>query len=170
MGRECAGETMRRQRRKLRVPKVRAVLAHRHNDMMASPTGSLDHTHLTTPTRSHPSCHIHSLALTQPRPLAHTSADHTHLTTLAHHRYCDGGSFSGFRSGPVPAPAPRGSGKPTVALHFRGLRNFDATIEWALTHGLDRASEVVLTGISAGGVAAMVHADRLAARVSPTCR
>ena len=84
-------------------------------------------------------------------------------------KYCDGGSFSGFRAGTVPSPAPDGkSGK--IPLHFRGLRNFDATVEWALAHGMNRATEVVLTGISAGGVAVFVHVDRLAARVSTTCR
>lgn len=82
-------------------------------------------------------------------------------------KYCDGGSFSGARPGSIVVPMPN---KPNVTLYFRGLRNFDAAVAWALRHGLDRATEVVLTGISAGGLATLVHLDRLASRLPTGCR
>ena len=59
--------------------------------------------------------------------------------------YGDGASFSGFRAKPWPVP-----GKPNETLTFRGIKNFDATIEWAMQHGLGNATEFVLTGGSAG--------------------
>ena len=51
--------------------------------------------------------------------------------------------FKGFRKEVWPVP---GGGN----LTFRGIKNFDATIEWALKHGLDKATEFALTGGSAG--------------------
>jgi len=48
-------------------------------------------------------------------------------------------------------------------LMFRGLANLDATLDYAFEHlGLDKATEVVLSGASAGGLAAFIHADRVA--------
>ena len=32
-------------------------------------------------------------------------------------------------------------------LWFRGIKNLDASIDWALAHGLDEATEVVVTGV-----------------------
>ena len=55
-----------------------------------------------------------------------------------------------------------------------GLANLDATLDYAFEHmGLDKATEVVLTGVSAGGLATYLHADRVAAAVrsrAPTAR
>ena len=59
--------------------------------------------------------------------------------------YGDGASFSGFRQDPWPVP-----GMPGKTLTFRGIKNFDATVDWALKHGMDKATEFVLTGGSAG--------------------
>jgi hypothetical protein len=78
--------------------------------------------------------------------------------------YCDGASFGGYRDGTWPAPG----GQP---LHFRGLRNLDATIDFAFASlGLGRASEMVVTGSSAGGLAAFLHADRVANRLGADVR
>ena len=54
--------------------------------------------------------------------------------------YGDGASFSGYRAKPWPVPGQNAS------LTFRGIKNFDATIEWALRQGLKDATEFVLTG------------------------
>lgn len=88
------------------------------------------------------------------------------MTTNAHcvfMRYCDGASFSGFRPGAHSMPGtPENSGP---KLTFRGARNLDATLEWALHHGLANATQFVLAGGSAGGHATFLHADRAIARV-----
>ena len=58
-------------------------------------------------------------------------------------------------------------------MYFRGIKNIDATIEWALQNGLKTATEFVLTGGSAGGLSTFLHADRVAARVeaeAPNCK
>ena len=75
--------------------------------------------------------------------------------------YCDGASFSGYRGKPWPVP-----GSSASSLTFRGIRNLDATVEWALTRlGLDGATQFVLTGESAGGLSTFIHADRVISRV-----
>ena len=74
--------------------------------------------------------------------------------------YGDGASFSGFRKEPWPVP-----GKPGQNLTFRGLNNLDAAIEFAMTNGMAEATEVVITGVSAGGLSAFLHMDRIADRV-----
>lgn len=88
---------------------------------------------------------------------------------------CDGASFSGFRAGAWPAtPAVRMATMLTTPdntlsgqrLHFRGLANLDATLdELVAVHGLGNASEVVVTGTSAGGLSTILHVDRIAARI-----
>jgi len=82
--------------------------------------------------------------------------------------YCDGASFSGYRPDPWPIP-----NKPGKSIHFRGIKNLDVAIEFALAHGMDKATEFVLTGRSAGGLATFLHADRVAERVrarAPDCK
>eukprot|EP01047_Picozoa_sp_COSAG01_P048819 COSAG01_NODE_4783_length_4747_cov_3.078959_3_plen_340_part_00 len=75
--------------------------------------------------------------------------------------YLDGGSFSGNVAEPVPVP-----GEPGKFVHYRGLRNLDATLEYAFAHlGLGLATEVVVTGGSAGGLSTFLHVDRIAQRV-----
>ena len=89
-----------------------------------------------------------------PRLTGHLSTDCNYLDLI----YCDGASFSGHKEKQTPVP-----GQPGRFLHFRGRRNIDATIEYALSHlGLDAATEVVLTGNSADGAAILFHADRIA--------
>lgn len=66
--------------------------------------------------------------------------------------YCDGASFAGNREGTVAV------GNQT--LYFRGLHNLRATVaELTASYGLDKAKEVLLSGGSAGGLAAFLHAD-----------
>jgi hypothetical protein len=88
--------------------------------------------------------------------------------------YLDGASFSGFRAAPVPVPAGGPDRVPENAtVTFRGIKNLDAALDWSFAHSdLDEATEVVLTGISAGGLSTFLHADRVGARVragAPGC-
>ena len=73
--------------------------------------------------------------------------------------YGDGASFAGFRPKPWPVPGTNDS------LWFRGIKNLDAAIDWALLHGLADATELVVTGVSAGGLSTFLHVDRIAQRV-----
>jgi|EP01046_Picozoa_sp_COSAG06_P021561 hypothetical protein len=110
----------------------------------------------------------------------------------------DGNSFSGQREEPVPvssspsAAATAGvvkadhtsanrsnatsSGRRRVEeLHFRGTAIVDAVLRrLQADHGLAQAEEVLLTGCSAGGLAAFLQADRigdfLEANSQPTVR
>ena len=62
---------------------------------------------------------------------------------------------------------------PWCIEHCDLVKNLDATIEWAIAHGLDKASEFVLTGGSAGGLSTFLHSDRVAAKVqaaAPACK
>merc|ERR1719329_48807 len=82
--------------------------------------------------------------------------------------YGDGASFSGFRAEPWPVPS-----NTSQKLYFRGIKNFDATMDFAFQNGLDKATEFVLTGGSAGGLSTFLHADRVAERLSkeaPDCK
>lgn len=72
--------------------------------------------------------------------------------------YCDGASFSGFRTDPWPVPS-----APNETLMFRGIKNFDETFAAALELGLKDATELVVTGGSAGGLSTFLHMDRAAA-------
>jgi len=81
--------------------------------------------------------------------------------------YGDGASFSGFRPEAWPVPS-----NTSQKLYFRGIKNFDATIDFAFENGLDKATEFVLTGGSAGGLSTFLHADRVAERLAkdaPDC-
>ena len=74
--------------------------------------------------------------------------------------YSDGASFSGYRSLPHPVP-----GNATAQIWFRGIKNLDAVMQFAVDHGLNSATEFVVTGGSAGGLSTLLHADRVAERV-----
>jgi hypothetical protein len=97
-------------------------------------------------------------------------AEDAHCISLP---YCDGASFSGFRAEAHPVPVgahPHAALRHTAhskhaTLTFRGIKNLDAAVEWALRHGLSQASQFVLAGGSAGGLATFLHADRVIARV-----
>ena len=72
-------------------------------------------------------------------------------------KYGDGGSFAGFRRKPWPVPGTNST------LTFRGIKNVDASVQWALDNGMSSATELVVAGISAGGLSVFLHADRIAA-------
>lgn len=71
--------------------------------------------------------------------------------------YGDGASFSGFRKDPWPVPGTN------QTLMFRGIKNFDATLNYAFENlGLKTATDMVVTGGSAGGLSTFLHTDRVA--------
>eukprot|EP01079_Euglenida_sp_SAG-EU17-18_P010453 gene10453-9204_t len=50
-------------------------------------------------------------------------------------------------------------------IWFRGIKNFDAVLDFAMARGMGGATELVVTGGSAGGLSTFLHTDRAAARV-----
>ena len=80
--------------------------------------------------------------------------------------YCDGGSFSGSVAEPVAYL--------NQTLYYRGVHILDAIIATLLTDfGAASATDFVLNGNSAGGLAVYLHADRVAAQLraaSPAVR
>ena len=82
--------------------------------------------------------------------------------------YCDGASFGGFATDPV-AVSTR-DGKP-AQMWLRGRGNFNAMISYLqLTLGMDKATEVILSGGSAGGLAVFYNLDHLATLLPRTTR
>ena len=81
--------------------------------------------------------------------------------------YCDGGSYSGALQEPVVYNS-------SLSLYFRGHYNLRATFAaLASRHGLTSATEVLLKGCSAGGMAVLLHADFVGGLVraaSPSAR
>lgn len=74
-------------------------------------------------------------------------------------KYCDGDSFAGDRDEAVVV-----QGKP---LYFRGHRILKAVLQTLTAkYGLGSATEVLLTGCSAGGLSTFLHADDVHARVA----
>lgn len=81
-----------------------------------------------------------------------------------HLPYSDGASFSGFRA--EPWPVPEQAGVPAGSkIWFRGIKNFDGVLDYAMAHGMSEATELVVTGGSAGGLSTFLHMDRAADRV-----
>lgn len=80
----------------------------------------------------------------------------------AHVNYVDGGSFSGNRSDPVLYS------KTNQTLYFRGKRILRAVLLSLLAKGMETATDVVLTGCSAGGLAVYLQADYIATFLPPT--
>ena len=71
--------------------------------------------------------------------------------------YCDGSSFSGDRAGSY------------NGLRYRGRANLDAVLDNLLTQQhMSSASDVLITGGSAGGLAVYLHADHIAGRLPAT--
>ncbi|KAK1438370.1 hypothetical protein QVD17_04178 [Tagetes erecta] len=68
-------------------------------------------------------------------------------------RYCDGSSFTGDIE----------TIDPGTNLHFRGARVFNVIIEELLNKGMKFASNALLSGSSAGGLASILHCDKFAA-------
>lgn len=71
--------------------------------------------------------------------------------------YCDGASFTGDREKPLEFN--------DKLLYFRGRRILDALLDEFLRRGMDKASEIILSGSSAGALSAMVHSDYIRTRV-----
>ena len=70
--------------------------------------------------------------------------------------YCDGGSFTGDRTEPI---VMNGSN-----VWFRGRRNLDAMLGYLRDeHRLGSATDVLVSGGSAGGLSAYIHADYIRA-------
>ena len=66
--------------------------------------------------------------------------------------YCDGTSFSSELSDPIVYNG--------TQLYFRGRRNYEAVLESLFErHGLGGATEVLLSGCSAGGMSAYLHSN-----------
>eukprot|EP01047_Picozoa_sp_COSAG01_P050274 COSAG01_NODE_5065_length_4517_cov_11.071978_5_plen_164_part_00 len=86
--------------------------------------------------------------------------DYEHDCNCIRLPYLDGASFSGYRAAPWPVP-----GTKNESLYFRGIKNFDAAVDFAFAHGMANATQFVLSGGSAGGLSTFLHADRVAARV-----
>eukprot|EP00252_Welwitschia_mirabilis_P006750 TRINITY_DN1765_c0_g1_i1.p1 TRINITY_DN1765_c0_g1~~TRINITY_DN1765_c0_g1_i1.p1 ORF type:complete len:250 (+),score=33.27 TRINITY_DN1765_c0_g1_i1:100-849(+) len=64
-------------------------------------------------------------------------------------QYCDGASFTG--DAPV---------NPKTNLYFRGQRVFEHVMDDLKAKGLQNAEQALLSGCSAGGLAALIHCDR----------
>eukprot|EP00731_Ephydatia_muelleri_P030436 Em0021g959a len=77
--------------------------------------------------------------------------------------YCDGASFSGNVDTPVPWNS-------TTTIYFRGLKVLNAVLQSLLDAGMKDASEVILTGCSAGGLATYIHADYVAGFIPPQAK
>ena len=68
--------------------------------------------------------------------------------------YCDGASFSGAADEPIVVN--------NTKVYFRGLYNLKAIMQDLLdNHGLNKATQVLLSGDSAGGLATFIHADQI---------
>jgi hypothetical protein len=82
---------------------------------------------------------------------------HTWNAVFIH--YCDGASMGSSRTDPIAVKDKKG--KP-AQLWMRGRNNFNAVIDDLLTtQGLDKATEVILSGGSAGGLAVFYNLDHL---------
>ncbi|CAM8942603.1 unnamed protein product [Rhodiola kirilowii] len=66
-------------------------------------------------------------------------------------RYCDGASFTGDSSDPV------------HQLEFRGQRIWAVAMEELMSNGMHKASQALLSGCSAGGLASILHCDEFKA-------
>lgn len=80
--------------------------------------------------------------------------------------YCDGGSYAGQVEDAVPVH-PEDSASPVV--FFRGRYILDALYETFLSSpevGMSSASEIIISGTSAGGLAVYIHADYLVGKIN----
>ena len=80
--------------------------------------------------------------------------------------YLDGGSFAGTGQGAQHDDEHDDGQK----LYYRGRNILDAVLDDLLAKGLDKATDVVLSGCSAGGLAIYLNADHVASRLPPTAK
>ena len=76
--------------------------------------------------------------------------------------YCDGSSFTGMREKPIYF-----KDKP---VYFRGKVILEAIIEDLLSRGIRDASDVLLSGSSAGSLAVLIHADFIKSKLNQKTR
>jgi len=80
--------------------------------------------------------------------------------------YCDGGSYSGNNETASRVSYGGSSDRP---LYYRGFRNLVATVDHLIRHyGFGGATHLVVSGDSAGGLAALWHADYFQTRLPLT--
>ena len=84
---------------------------------------------------------------------------------IAYLKYCDGGSFSGNNESVTMYNG--------TALYYRGKRVREAMFDSLMaSHSLGKATDVVVSGCSAGGLATFLHTDwwcdSIAAKLAPT--
>lgn len=92
--------------------------------------------------------------------LSNSSAANPHLATWSKVfiNYCDGGSYAGDILEPIIV------GSQTI--YYRGAYILDAVYkELVMKHGLDTATSLVVSGCSAGGLAAYIHVDSICSKV-----
>ncbi|KAM7493671.1 hypothetical protein LguiB_028280 [Lonicera macranthoides] len=77
-------------------------------------------------------------------------------------RYCDGSSYTG--------DVEKVDEVKGIKLHYRGERVFDAIMEDLLSKGMKNASNVLLSGTSAGGLATILHCDKFRALLPTSTR
>jgi hypothetical protein len=73
--------------------------------------------------------------------------------TFVYLKYCDGASFSGDVAQPLVWKG--------TTLYFRGHRIFRALYNNLLTNGLSNATNLIVTGCSAGGLSTYLHLDEV---------
>jgi hypothetical protein len=81
----------------------------------------------------------------------------THDWNKVEIQYCDGGSYSGNNE---TVSSVSYGGKDNLPLYFRGRKNFNAVLDWMVSNKkMDDATEIVISGDSAGGLATYWHLD-----------
>ncbi|XP_070564850.1 uncharacterized protein [Ptychodera flava] len=78
---------------------------------------------------------------------------------VAYLAYCDGASFAGNAEDAVTYKGRK--------IYFRGKRVLDLLLDHLLEHGLSKADRVILSGVSAGGLAVYIHADYIRNKIPP---
>nr|XP_002736437.1 PREDICTED: uncharacterized protein LOC100372731 [Saccoglossus kowalevskii] len=82
-----------------------------------------------------------------------------HNWNVAYLAYCDGASFAGNQ--PVPTKYDGNE------IFFRGKRVLDLLLDYLMDQGLRSADRVILSGVSAGGLAVYIHADYIRSKFPP---
>lgn len=86
-----------------------------------------------------------------------------HNYTMVYVRYCDGAYYSGRRAAPVIVG--------NQSLHFAGAHITEAVVaELAKSAGLRAATDVVVSGCSAGGIRVYAHLDQIRAMLPAAAR
>lgn len=81
--------------------------------------------------------------------------------TLVYIPYCDGSGFASARSEPLLTSS-------NATIYLQGRAVLDAVLD-ALETELSAATDMVVTGCSAGGLAVLTQLDHIASRTAPSC-